>query len=32
MLNDFELNAQIKQIAQTDTNMKVRAAALESLK
>jgi hypothetical protein len=32
MLNDLELNAQIKQIAQTDTNMKVRAAALESLK
>jgi len=32
LLNDTELNAQISEIAQTDPNMKVRAAALDSLK
>jgi len=32
LLNDSELNAQIQKIAQTDTNMKIRAAALDSLK
>jgi len=31
LLNDSELNAQISEIAQTDPNMKVRAAAMDSL-
>jgi len=32
LLNDSDLNAQIKKLAQTDPNMKVRAAALNFLK
>ena len=32
LLNDPELNAQISEIAQTDPNMKVRAAAMDYLK